>query len=137
MQNYSLVVLILLGVLGTAARGEEPKIDLARLGQQNRDAARKTYETTWANYRDGRAPADLLYRWSKRWLRAEKQISDRPADQIAACKAHLERMQELERLLRALQSSRQVTADEVSAAEFYRTEAELWLVEAQKAKGDR
>src|SRR5438067_5700436 len=71
---------------------------LSRLGTLRRDAARKTYEVTWANYRDRRASADTLYRWSLRWLESERQLSDKQADQLAAFKGHWERMRDLERL---------------------------------------
>ncbi len=105
-----------------------------RLALQRRDAARRTYETAWANYRDRRGSDDLLYRWSIRWLDAERQLSDRPSAQVAAFQRHWERMAELERLVRRVQRAGQATIDEISAAEFYRTEAELWLIQAREKK---
>src|SRR5438874_4899223 len=102
MNRHQWQLVILLGVLTTGHVPADENADQVRLAQQLRDAARKTYEKTWANYREGRAPADLLYRWSKRWLAAEKQVTDRPADRVAACKAHWERMRELEQLVRGL-----------------------------------
>jgi|SRR5579884_1544654 len=107
--------------------------ETAELARQKRDAARKTYEVTWTNYLEGRVPEELVYRWSKRWLRAEEALSARPDDRIAARTAHLQRMIELERLVRRLQPLRQVTVDVVSAVEYYRAEAELWLAEAKQA----
>ena len=58
---------------------------------------RKTYEVVWANYRDGRSSEEMVYRWSKRWLAAEKQLGEKPAERVAACDAHLARMLEMER----------------------------------------
>ena len=42
-------------------------------------------------------------------------------------------MTELEQLVRKLRGNRLVPIDELSSAEFYRTEAEIWLLEAKKA----
>ncbi len=40
-------------------------------------------------------------------------------------------MKELERLVRRLEPSRLVTIDAVSAVEYYRAEADLWLQQAR------
>jgi hypothetical protein len=141
MNRYAGLVALLLGLLAAAPVAAEPEPDpaavLARLATQRRDAARRTYEVMWVNYREGRASEDGLYRWSWRWLNAEKQLSDQRPDQIAAHKAHYERMRDLERLIRKLRVSGQTTIDEVSAAEYYRAEAELWLMQAKEEKKRR
>jgi hypothetical protein len=124
---------LLLVVLAAGRAGARPDPDAAMSEsvKQKRDAARKAYEVAWTNYREGRVPEELVYRWSKRWLRAERELGQRPADQVAACAAHLERMIELERLVRRLESTRQVTIDAVSSVEYYRAEADLWLEQAR------
>jgi hypothetical protein len=108
-----------------------------RLAKQLRDAARTTYETTWTNYREGRVPGELVYRWSRRWLKAERQLSDKPADQLAAFQAHRDRMQKLEALVERVHRAGQTTVDEVSAAEYYRVEADLWLAQARERQKGR
>lgn len=109
---------------------------LSQLANQRRDAARKTYEVMWANYREGRASEEAIYRWSLRWFEAERQIGKHPDDRIAACRGHWERMVALEKIVRTLQRSRVTTIDKVSAVEFYRVEAEEWLLQAkEEAKG--
>ena len=110
----------------------EPATALSKLAKQRRDSARRTYEIHWEYYRDNRTAEELVYRWSLRWLEAERQVSEEPADQIAAYDGHLERMRELDRLVTKLRSSRVVTIDVVSAVEFYRVEAEVWLLQAKK-----
>jgi hypothetical protein len=139
MKKYWWSLALLAGVLSPVSLGAdpEPASAVTRLATQRRDAARRTYEAMWANYRDRRAGEDTLYRWSVRWLEAEKFLSDQPADQQAACKAHYERMRELERIIRNLQRSGQATIDEVSATEYYRVEAELWMLQAKGEKKDR
>jgi len=129
---------LILGLLSTGwlqgAPDAEQAKTLARLGKERVEAARKTYQVMWTNYREGRYPADTLYRWSVRWLDADRQLSDQAADQLAAYKTHFERMRELERLVISVNRAGQATVDEVSSAEFYRAEAELWYLQARIGK---
>src|SRR5262245_8908656 len=116
----SLAVLFLgsasLGLLQADPDNEQAKT-LTRFSKDRVDAARKTYEVLWANYRDGfRVSNDTLYRWSRRWLDAEREMSKKPADQVAALLAHRNRMAELERLIRNVRRVGQATVDEQSAA---------------------
>src|SRR5438874_10838478 len=111
MNRHSWLLAVFVGILSAGFLGAgpdpEPAATLSRLATQRRDAARKTYEVMWANYRDRRVADEVLYRWSLRWLEAEKQLSERQADQAAACKGHFERMRELERLIRNIQRTGQ------------------------------
>jgi hypothetical protein len=121
--------------LPRAEQDHEQANTLERLAKQRVEAARKTYEVLWSNYRDGfRVSNDTLYRWSKRWLAAERDRSKKPADQTAALLAHRNRMADLERLIRNVRRVGQATVDELSAAEYYKTEAEVWLLQADAAK---
>jgi hypothetical protein len=104
---------------------------LARASKARIEAARKTYEVLWADYREGlRVGHDTLYRWSLRWLDAEKQSGKKEADQAAALQAHRDRMAALEQLIRKVRRIGQATVDELSAAEYYRVEAEFWVLQA-------
>jgi hypothetical protein len=139
MKKFSVALAFLLSItLAEAtypvAPDAGPNTMLARLAKQRRDAARKTYEVTWTNYRERRTSEDLLYRWSVRWLEAERQLSDKPADQVAAFQEHWERMRALERLIGNLQRAGQAVIDEVSGTEYYRVEAEVWLLQAKEKK---
>jgi hypothetical protein len=103
-----------------------------------RDAARKAYEAWWANYRDRAGPGEWVYIWSKRWLRAEKELSSQHDDQVAAYQAHLERMRELEGIVTRLQRARPglATIDQISSARYYRIEAEIWYEQSrQESRG--
>jgi hypothetical protein len=138
MNRYVVVAALLLSLVPAGSFAADPDPEtlaaVSRLAVLRRDAARRTYEVKWLNYRERRASEDALYLWSVRWLEAEKQLSDQPADQVAAVKAHYDRMRELDRLIRKLQAAGQTTIDEVSAAEFYRIEAEVWLLQARARK---
>lgn len=135
--QVSAVLLLVAVAAPLRADPDQDAAQLTKLATQRRDAARKTYEVWWANYREGRAPAEILYRWSYRWLQSERLLSPKPADQVAAYKAHWERMRDLDRLVRKLQRTGVTTIDEVSSAEYYLAEAEVWLLEAKQkdAKG--
>jgi hypothetical protein len=132
MNRYVFLVVggIIVGLVATSllrAGGDAPKIAL-KLRQAKVQAAQQTYKVTWQNYKDGLAPpVELPYRWSCRLLQAEREVSDQKADQVAAFKAHWERMREMERIERELRRSRLNPINEVTAAEFYRIEAEIWL----------
>jgi hypothetical protein len=104
------------------------------LAVAKRDAARKAYEAWWANYRDRAAPGEWVYLWSKRWLRAENELSSRPDDQVAAYQAHLERMRELEGIVTRMQRARPGLAriDELSTTRYYRIEAEIWFQKSRQ-----
>jgi hypothetical protein len=140
MNRYLAAVALLVIVLPTgfsrAADEQDPAAVLPKMAAEKRDAARKTYEVLWANYREGTGSEELVYRWSKRWLRAERELSSRQGDQVVACQAHVKRMQDLERLIRRVQGAGPglTTIDEVSAAAYYRVEAEMWLLEARQEK---
>ena len=134
MKGHLAFLALLFAILpaGPVLADPAPQPVLSQLAVAARDAARKTFETIWTNFREGRAPDENLYRWSLRWLDAERQLSDKHDDQVAAFKAHWERMWELEKIIRNVRRSGQATIDEVSATEFYRVEAEIWLLQAQE-----
>jgi hypothetical protein len=114
-----------------AAVNPEQADSLARLSKERLDAARKTYEVKWKNYREGiRVGADTLYLWSLRWLEAEKLVGEHP-DKVAACQGHVKRMRDLDRLIRDIDRAGQATIDEVTAVTFYRSEAEVLLIQAR------
>jgi hypothetical protein len=138
MTRYWGLAALVLGFLSAgpagAASDQEAANNLARLAVQRRDAARRTYEALWLDYRERRASEDLLYRWSLRWLEADRELSDQQADQVAAYQAHFERMRDLDRIIRRLHGSGQTTIEEASATEYYRVEAEIWLLKARDGK---
>src|SRR5437016_2926560 len=118
MKILPAVLAFALGLMGAGNRASGPEAaqptPLAQLTEQRRDAAHKTYQLVWANYRERRASEDTLYRWSVHWMEAERDASKVEADRATAYKSHLERMRTLERLIRNLQRSGQVTVDVVS-----------------------
>jgi hypothetical protein len=101
------------------------------------DAARKVYQfmTESLKVTASAEPRPLeperFYLWSRRWMEAQREVSDKKEDQIGAVKAHVGRMKELEEILQKLYDTEQIDSASVLAAGFYRLEAEKWLSEAK------
>jgi RNA polymerase sigma factor (sigma-70 family) len=97
-------------------------------------AARKTYEETMARYRNANLEgSESLYLWSRRWLEAQLDLAAAKDDRIAAYREHLDRMRSVEKIAKAFANAGQGRVSDASAAEYYRTQAEIWLEQA-KAK---
>jgi hypothetical protein len=101
------------------------------------EAARKVYQGMLERQKQvpGAFDAEKLYRWSRRWMEAQQDVSATKKNQVAAIEAHLDRMKRVEKTVKDLIKAG-ATSDlapfEAKAAEFYRLEAEKWL---RKAKG--
>jgi hypothetical protein len=121
-----------LALLRGAAHDPPARVPL-ELAKAKRDAARTTYEVVWRNNREGFIPfAEVAYRWSRRWLEAELELSAKKPELVAAYQAHWERMRDLSRITHDRYQNRVNTVDEVSASDFYRFEAQIWLEQAKK-----
>jgi hypothetical protein len=81
--------------------------------------------------------SEQVYRWSLRLMEAEKGMSNKTADEIAAVNAHLLRMKEMEQ--RLSQAYHQWEAGHLDAleAQWYVLEAELLLSQAQGEHAER
>jgi hypothetical protein len=100
---------------------------LAKLAETKSRAAREAFEIANAESID----REKMYRWSVRWLDAEKAVKPAKADQIAALQAHVERMKNVEEDCHVAFKKGLGAKFDVVAATFYRTEAEIWLAEAK------
>jgi hypothetical protein len=67
---------------------------------------------------------DQLYQWAQRLLTAELELSDKKADRVAACEAHLLRMKEVEDFFKKCAKKDEAYAGE---AVFHRLDAEIML----------
>jgi RNA polymerase sigma factor (sigma-70 family) len=119
-------------------KGEDRVNDLARARVQ---AAEKACEAVWEAYKEGHRQEEEVYAWSVRLMDLKKEAGATRAEQRAALKKHLNRMQEMKRILPGRRKKRPPGApvpepppDKALVVEFYCVEAELWLV---KAKRDR
>src|SRR5262245_14438182 len=98
MKTWSLilagiVVAVMVTALVRAAPQAAPAKGSDKLVRVKIEAARKTYEVVLKNHKEALVPfAELAYRWSRRWLEAELELSDRKPDRAAAYTAHRDRM---------------------------------------------
>jgi hypothetical protein len=122
---------ILTGVCLLAAQRAEAAPTVTELARAKLAAARTTYEATVAAYQAGHTDADAAYRWSCRWLEAERDVSDKKADRVAALEAHRDRMKALREIALARYKAGQASQADALGAGFYVAEAELWLARAK------
>jgi HlyD family secretion protein len=99
------------------------------------DAARKGFEVAVKSMQQTRAenqtipvgrPEDV-YTWSVRWLNAERGWIIDAKYRMAALKSHAKRMKDLQLRVTEMYKGGLVPLLDVTAAEFYRAEAEVWL----------
>jgi hypothetical protein len=140
MKTRSLIIAgvvsgLVMATLLRAAPEAAPAKVTGKLAKAKAEAARKTYEVFWKDYKEGLVPVvEVVYRWSKRWLHAELELTDKKADQLAAYQAHGNRIRELARVARDRYRVRTNTIEEVTSTEFYGAEAEAWIEEAKNKK---
>jgi hypothetical protein len=131
---------------GPAAGQKEPKKAdaLPALLKARLDAAKKGYGEASGALTEVKRPGDGINLqvvrmgeacsvWSVRWLNAQRDMSDKKDEQIAALEAHLKRMKDLQKKLNALAQGGLVPQLDITAAAWYVAEAEVWL-EKEKAK---
>jgi hypothetical protein len=128
---------------GPALKKERVAKDRA-LRKAKLDAARRAYEALWAEHdyrgshagfrppsvRDWHADQEGLHRWSRRWLEAQTALSEGKADQVAAYRAHLHRMETMQAGTKRVFKDRPDGGLCLAAAQFFCSEAELLLRQA-------
>jgi hypothetical protein len=100
-------------------------------------AAKEAYEVALEEFKAERiTDADVLYRWSMRWMKAEQAIGEDP---VAAAKGHLRRMNvELTQVLDQLLTRRKATEQDMkyyaASGRFYGYEAMELVKKAEQAQ---
>jgi multidrug efflux pump subunit AcrA (membrane-fusion protein) len=109
--------------------------DVKALARARREAAEKVYGALLKQRQLGLAGADAeqFYLWSRRWLEAQRDASGTKEERLAALEAHLQRMTDVQKVAAQLAKAGQAPTWQGAAADFYRTEAELWLAQ-EKAR---
>ncbi|REK05495.1 MAG: hypothetical protein DWQ37_23555 [Planctomycetota bacterium] len=110
--------------------------DAVRAAKQKMvEAAKRSYQANEAGWDSGTATFDYVTFWSDRWLAAELNLANNRAEQVAAAKAHLKRMQLFHQKVTALHESgsRGGEANVMAAAEYYVADAERKLAEIESS----
>jgi RNA polymerase sigma factor (sigma-70 family) len=95
--------------------------------------ARRAFLASDEDFRKGNSPLERVYHASRLLMESERDVASAPAEKLKAVENHIERMQNLVRLL-----SSEGDADDVNSAEAraYFTEAQLLLAQARTPKVD-
>jgi hypothetical protein len=124
--------LFLTGLLVAPAPPDNQPAELSSLAQARFQAAIKQYELTWSYFQQARIDSYQVYVWSRLVLDCRHDISDKPADRIAAIEDHLIRMKKLEALIKKVRRLGFGNSYDVGASAYYRLEAEYWLAKARR-----
>ena len=128
--RFVVLCLVLAGLSIAPAAPDDPPKPLP-LAEARYQAAFKQYEITWSYYQQARIDSYQVYVWSRLVLDAHRDRSEKPADRIVALEDHLARMKKLEELVHKVRRLGFGRSSDVGASEYYRLEAEHWLVQAR------
>lgn len=108
--------------------------ELRRLLKERYNAALFAFKNTIASYEADRGSFDDLVSTSALMLHAELELSDKPADQIAAIERYLEiaKQQELRVFSHIKSGRRGGEADKYEKAKYMRLDAEIQLLRARQ-----
>jgi hypothetical protein len=98
------------------------------------EAVRQVFKAAKHEQEVGRGLFEDLPLWSRRLLEAERALATTKEEHVTACRQHLERMKEFERIEKARYESGRVSIKDYAAATYHRTEAEIVLARAEAMK---
>jgi hypothetical protein len=123
---------LLLVAKGTIATGAETA-GKQKPAEVRLEAAHHAYDESWRRFKPfdlSKGDGENVYRWSRRWMEAERDLATTKEQRVAAAKRHFERMKQLEQEVHnygLLHSTTPIL--EMAATKFYRAEAETWRAE--------
>ena len=127
-------------VFGTAAVAapqpdpvKEPEIPRELL-KARLEAVRQVFQAAKHEQEVGRGIFEDLPLWSRRLLEAERALATTKEENVAACRRHLDRMKEFEKIERVRDEAGRVAVKDAAAATYHRTEAEITLARAEAMK---
>ena len=135
MFKHTNILLAFLGLLGLGTAlvdAKQPQAKPTELAKTKLQLARQAFKLAMEDLQAGHGATEKVYLWSRRCLEAQRDLSDKKADKLAALNEHLQCMKELEKVATALYRTGKATQNETVASAFYVVEAELWLMQAQK-----
>jgi hypothetical protein len=115
---------------GVDARSSEPLLEAAKtvynglIERWKIETPRNMPELDW--------DLEMLYRWSQRWLDAERALAKTKDKRVGAYVGHVERMRTWEAFIKRAAQGGAASKLEVAAVTFYRVEAEQWLAETKR-----
>jgi RNA polymerase sigma factor (sigma-70 family) len=111
---------------------------LKPLLKERYQAASVEMESRYKDFVAGRGTLDILFGSSRRLLEAERELSDRKADQIAALERRWKILRAVEQLNQARFNAGRIPIHDLAVSRFHRLDAEIMLERAKAAeKGPR
>jgi len=83
-----------------APKADEKADQLKRLAVARLDTAKAAFECYWLRFKVGFRPEAEVHLWSRRWLQAQLDLSDKKADRDAALAAYQERLKKTDEIAR-------------------------------------
>lgn len=123
--SAAVVGVLLLGVHLAVATGEKA-LDSEDLAKERMEAARRAYQFAWDEFKPfdlSKGDEEKVYRWSRRWMEAERDLASTKAERMAALQGHIDRMKKLEVEVSTINGST-IPFQHITATNFYRAEAE-------------
>jgi len=84
-----------------APKSDEKAEPLRRQTVARLDAAKTAFDLSWTRFREGMENEQTVNLWSRRWLQAQLELSDKKADRDLAVRSHRERLQKVDEIARA------------------------------------
>jgi RNA polymerase sigma factor (sigma-70 family) len=86
---------------GPAAKTGEKAAARSKRAAARLNLAKSAYQIAWVRFRFGREPEQTVNLWSRRWLQAQLDLSDKKAARDAALRAHWDRLKKVDEVARA------------------------------------
>jgi tRNA A-37 threonylcarbamoyl transferase component Bud32 len=118
------------------AMAGQAEVRVGDLAEARLQVARQAYQSQLPFYEEGRITLDRFCRASKFLLESQCDVSAKEDDQIAAFKAHLDRMRTIETREEAELEMGRRTIGDVAEAHYYRREAEYLLERAMAGRAE-
>lgn len=84
----------------TGPKADDRAAQLRKSAEARLDAAKSAYEGYWTRYEAGADREEWVHLWSRRWLQAQLDVSQKKADRDAALAAYQERLRKTDELAR-------------------------------------
>ncbi|MGE3822449.1 MAG: hypothetical protein AB7I30_23790 [Isosphaeraceae bacterium] len=105
---------------------------LTTLSEARYEAAKRQFEELWLFYRERRTDTGGVYFWSRLMLESKHDLCPTNASWITALEEHLDRMTDLEALVRRVSRTGFTRKVDLKAVQYYHAEADYWLARAKR-----
>jgi hypothetical protein len=127
----ALTLALVLPCFSFAPAATDDKPELAALAEARYQSAREFWDESWVVYtRGGMGPMNMSL-ISLRLLEAQLDRSEKDADKIAACQAHLDRITKMQAIATKVRRLGFSSKYEIKEMEFFRRDAEFRVARAK------